>query len=85
MSRQFYFYSNKVAPDHLRRRWYPSRQKLKYLIKSEKRKTLHSKLDQENLTHAVEEWKKTANVYFNTKELLHEFSLCISLLIIIEN
>jgi len=54
-------------PSYLRRRFFPSRKKIKNLIYSVKSELRHSKIDQENLEHLIKEWENDASIHLKTK------------------
>ena len=60
-------FSNETPPNHLRRRLFPNRKKIKKSDFLREKKYRTSNIDQERLNQLVQEWNKTANVHFTPK------------------
>ena len=60
------FYGEK-HPDMFRRRFRPSRFKIRNMISSVKLENKHSKLDQENVAKLKDDWCKWADIYFTPR------------------
>ena len=60
-------FAGEKHPDMFRRRFRPSRTKVKNLITAVKLENRHSKIDQENVAKLKEEWGKWADIYFSPR------------------
>ncbi|XP_057305696.1 uncharacterized protein LOC130644203 [Hydractinia symbiolongicarpus] len=60
-------FSGRSNPEKSRRRFTPSRKKIKNLITSVKIETRYSKIDQENVESLKNEWSDWADIYFSAR------------------
>ena len=60
-------FAGERPPHSLRRRFNPTRKKIKNLITRIKIETRYSKIDQENLMKLKEEWEKWNNIHFSPR------------------